>query len=118
MKTQGQVWAISPRLLVRAVPRTARTMQAMATVFGCPPEPDVKTFLLKLPYTLVRAHREIKLVLTRKLLPWWLDFIKMEDTTDGPKSQQTNPAVHPVNYNNDLYGNKPVDATGAWMLWG
>lgn len=49
-----------------------------ATTLGCPLELDDKTLLLKIPHTLVKGYREIKKILNRKLLPYWLAFIVLE----------------------------------------
>lgn len=53
-------------------------MQVNATALGCPLELDGKTLLLKIPHTLVKGYREIKMILNRKLPHYWLAFIVLE----------------------------------------
>lgn len=53
-------------------------IQVNATTLGYPLELDGKTLLLKIPHTLVKRYREIKRILNRKFLPYWLAFILLE----------------------------------------
>lgn len=55
---------------LQTILKTLQTVQAVATALGCPREElGGKTLLLMIPNMLVTSHEEIKLVLTRKLLP-------------------------------------------------
>lgn len=47
----------------------------LVVIFGCSPEMNDQTLLLKTLQTLVKERREIKLELTRKIPPSWLAFI-------------------------------------------
>lgn len=56
-----------------------------------------KTLFLKVPNILATRHREIKLVLTRKLLPCSLGSEKCSAGCWGRKDQQSCPAVNATN---------------------
>lgn len=76
-------YGIPPReLLVRCVSEAPQTTQLLSLP-SCPPVLNGKTLLLKSWHTLVRGHGEIKLVLTRKLLPWCPAFIVLEGTVEA-----------------------------------
>lgn len=49
--------------VVREASATPKTLQAMATAVGHPPEPAGKIMLLKIPHAVVIGHQEIKLEL-------------------------------------------------------
>lgn len=51
----------------------------MNIAFGCSPEYDDKTLLLKIPHIQVIGHGKIILVLTDKLPPCWLALLVLED---------------------------------------
>lgn len=55
-----------------------QTLQAIATVLGCPPKLSGKTLLLKMLYTFVAERRNIQAELTWKFPPWWPAFIVEE----------------------------------------
>lgn len=45
LKVQGRGWGVPPYgLLVREVPKAPKTIQAIATVGGCPPELDSRYY--------------------------------------------------------------------------
>lgn len=60
--------------------RFSQTIYHIASALGCLPELDIKTLLLRTPYILVTWHGEIKLVLTKKLSPYWTAFRVLEIT--------------------------------------
>lgn len=67
---KSSIWCGTPPLdlLVRGVPETSKTMQAVVLVLAYASELDVKTLLLKTPHTLTTGHREARSILDGKLL--------------------------------------------------
>lgn len=61
---------------------------------GCPQEPDNKTRLLKILWVLAIKHREIKLVVIRKLSPCWLDFILLKGIMQAA-GRRLSPKIYP-----------------------
>lgn len=45
-------------LLVKDGPEASKTVLAVSSVLGCPPDLDSKTLLQKAPYTLTAAHEK------------------------------------------------------------
>lgn len=72
-------------------------------VESCPLEPNGKTLLMTAPYALVTSHGEIKLVLTRKVPPYWLTFTVLGSTMKAAVEkihQQSFLDLNPAEYNN------------------
>lgn len=64
-----------PPVIIPRDPPNHQMIQSVAIAFVYPPELDGKTQLMKTPHTLVKGHRKIMLVQTRKLPSCWLAFI-------------------------------------------
>lgn len=74
-----------------------QTIQAIAFALGCPAELDGKDLLLKIPHALVTGHVENLLVLTRKLLSYFIVFIVVECVLGCKKSPTILASCEPNN---------------------
>lgn len=60
---------------VRSVQETPKTVHTIAITLGCPSESDDRSQWLKTPHTFVRGYGKIKMVLTSRFSPHWLESI-------------------------------------------
>lgn len=97
-----------------------KTLQAIAITLGYPLELDSKILLLKILHSWVIEHREIKLILTWKLHPFWLAFMVLEGAMNAIKGEKqlSYPTVNPMSYSKEQPGKMFIGSIVVHILWG
>lgn len=104
------------------VTRGPQVIQVNATALGFPLELDGTILLLKIPHTLIKGYKEIKMIVNRKLLPCWLAFIVLEGSMQAAERkksyQQTYLSMNLLTYNIPKCQDRLMDIIEAQMLYG
>lgn len=93
--------------------------EVITKAFGCSPQTDTKALFLKTTPTQLTELREVELVSTKSLYPYWLMLVVLEGCCMMPKEKgKQQPATKPSTSNGDLptgYTRERV-AQSLWKL--